>query len=868
MPGVLDIYRATVLRFPWLALLAVFGVVAAFAAFLPGFKLDVSSDAIILEKDPALRVYDASRLIFGSDDYVLVAYRSEDVFSERNIARLSALTRDLAAIPGVDTVMSLTSESLWRSPPTEGGLLGLMGMAGDPVTLDRIAWEKSLEGKTPAEKEEAEEEWKRRLRLARKEFTESGVYSGNLVTRDGTRTGLLVYLMQESESRPLEARIHEIDKLLDAGTGDRAALRKERREVKARFQAIVDERRDRRARVLGEIRNVLKRHEDAAQPFYSSGLPVIFVDMMNYVRRDMVLFGALVAFFVLAIYAAVFRQVRWVLLPFLSVTATVTIVVGAMVAAGIRTTVITSNLSSLLLILSTAHSVHIANRYSEERSLDPGGKRVDWLLRALRAIGVPCFYIAATTAVGFVCLSIGGSRPVIQFGIYMAIGILLAWAITFLVVPAGLALWPASDGKAPPRSAGERMFFPLARFTVRRRWPLIVGGLVLLAASAAGIARLDVETVFISYFHRDTEIYRGLHFIDRELGGTSSLEVLFEAEDDEHFTTWEALEPLRRIEAYLNTVPEVGKVLSAVTLMDELDSVLVASGVPHPEGRDRQDPKIVLSILTSMGGEEIGKGRAPIYSYVDPKFRHARVFVRIRESAETLRRMALLDNLKAFLAKEGMPPGVKKVEVTGVFVLYTNMLYSLFFGQAWSSILVFVAIQVMMTILFRSAYLGLLALLPNILPIAMILGIMGWTGIPLDMNNIMIASISLGIAVDDTLHYIFRMRKEIRVDGNYLRATFRTFKTVGRAMLLTSVINTVGFLALGFSNFVPTQRFGLFTAFAMVAASFASLTVLPALILVLKPFGKKPAIAGPGTGDGEPGPRTGGRGPETVGRRP
>ncbi|MCU0723878.1 MAG: MMPL family transporter, partial [Planctomycetes bacterium] len=664
---------------------------------------------------------------------------------------------------------------------------------------------------------------------------------------DGTRTALIVYLMQESESRPLEARIHEIDRLLGAGGGDRAALKAERREVKAKFQSILDERRDRRARVLEEVRGVLKRHEVAGSPYYSSGLPVIFVDMMTYVRRDMILFGALVAVFVLAIYAAVYRQVRWVVLPFLAVASTVTIVVGAMVAAGIRTTVITSNLSSLLLILSTAHSVHISIRYGEERALDPGGRRIDWIVRTLRAIGVPCFYIAATTAVGFVCLSIGGSRPVIQFGIYMAIGILLAWFSTFLIVPAGLVLWPAADGKAPPRSAGEKMFFPLARFTARYRWPLIAASLVLLAASAAGILRLDVETVFISYFHRDTEIYKGLRFIDRELGGTSSLEVLLEAEQDKHFATEEGLEPLRRIEAYLNTVPEVGKVLSVVSLMEELDRVLVASGVPHPEGKTRHDPETLLMILTSMGTEEIGKGRAPLYAYVDPSFRRARVFVRIRETAETLRRQALIDGLKAFLEREGTPKGVKKVDVTGVFVLYTNMLYSLFSGQAWSSILVFLAIQVMMTILFRSFYVGFLALVPNLLPIAMILGIMGWAGIPLDMNNIMIASISLGIAVDDTLHYIFRFRKEIRVDGAYLRAMFRTFKTVGRAMLLTSVINTAGFLALAFSNFVPTQRFGLFTAFAMIAASFASLTVLPALILVLKPFGRKPAT-GPAEG--------------------
>jgi hypothetical protein len=263
-------------------------------------------------------------------------------------------------------------------------------------------------------------------------------------------------------------------------------------------------------------------------------------------------------------------------------------------------------------------------------------------------------------------------------------------------------------------------------------------------------------------------------------------------------------------------------------------------------------------ILTSMGTEDIGKGRAPVYSYVDPSFRQARVFVRIRETAETLRRKTLLDNLKAFLAKEGLPAGVKRVEATGVFVLYTNMLHSLFSGQLWSSSLVFAAIGLMLSLLFRSLRLGFLALAPNVLPIAMILGIMGWLKVPLDMNNIMIASISLGIAVDDTLHYIFRFRKEIRRDGNYLRATFRCFSTIGKAMLLTSVINTAGFLVLALSNFVPTQNFGIFTALAMVAASFASLTLLPALILVLKPFGRRPAVEAAPEGERPAGERSSG----------
>jgi predicted RND superfamily exporter protein len=643
----LHLYRIAILRLPWLPLLTVFGVVAFFASFLPQFKLDVSSDGLILEDDPALRVYDASRLIFGSDDYVIIAFRADDVFSEDNIRLISSLTQDLSKVRGVDRVMSLTSERLFCSPKT-GTLLGLLMGGGEPLTLDSPKCDRAL---------------------ARKELTESGVYANNLVTPDGTRTALLVYLLQKSEGHLLEKRIHEIDETLAKGEGDRAALKAERKEVRKAFQFIVDERRDRREQVLKGIREVLAKYQQTGRKFYSSGLPLIFVDMMAYVRRDMVLFGSLVGALLILVLGIVFRRARWVVLPMAAGLTTVCIVVGAMVAAGIRTTVITSNLTSLLMILTMAHSIHFAVRYQEERALDPTASRRDRTLRTVRHIGIPCFYIATTTAVGFLSLLISGIRPVIEFGQFMAFGVMLAFFLTFLLLPAGLMLWPGREKHIPAPPSEKGPFQPLAALTARHRWLFLFSGVALTVFSAIGITRLDVETIFIDYFQKNTEIHRGLRFIDQELGGTSSLEVLLTAEEDDYFSSWEHLEPVRKIENYLNSVPEVGKVLSVVTLMQEIDRVLVAYGNPHPKGKDRHGAKTLLLPLAAMGSEAIGPDQAPLYAYMDPSGRKTRIFVRLRETAESLNRNRVVRELEAFLRREANVPGVK-VEVTGVFVLY------------------------------------------------------------------------------------------------------------------------------------------------------------------------------------------------------
>ncbi|MDQ7780475.1 MAG: MMPL family transporter, partial [Planctomycetota bacterium] len=359
-----------------------------------------------------------------------------------------------------------------------------------------------------------------------------------------------------------------------------------------------------------------------------------------------------------------------------------------------------------------------------------------------------------------------------------------------------------------------------AVFTDRHRRAICLFGLLVLLASIGGMMRLGTETMFIDYFSKDTEIYRGLDFIDRNMGGTISLEVILEGPEPGYYTKKKNLAKLAAIQSYFDSRPEIGKVLSIHNIIAEVDKT---------KGKKKSlglSPEQLLKLLP----------QDMVSSYISPDFSKARVFVRVKETSPGLNRNKLIADIKGFLQdRAGLDPALEKSHVTGIFVLYTNMLNSLMTSQLSTFSLVFVAIFMMLAILFMSLRLGFLGTIPNALAICIVLGIMGWAGIPLDMATVMIASVTMGIAVDGSIHYIHRFKSELRAArGDFVQAMYLTHATIGRAILFTSFCIVAGFWVLGLSSFKPTSYFGIFTGIAMLAALLANLTLLPACILILR----------------------------------
>jgi len=558
--------------------------------------------------------------------------------------------------------------------------------------------------------------------------------------------------------------------------------------------------------------------------------------------------------FILITLTVIFRQPRWVLLPLVCCGLTVWFTLGYLGWTRWPVTVISSNFVSLLLIITLSLTVHLIVRFREYQQRYADSDTRFWVTETVRTMAQPCFYMVLTTIVAFGSLFFSDIRPVIDFGLMMSVGISFAFAVVFLVLPATLMLLPRAAHPGP-RLEKTPVTAYFARATDRHGNVVLGSALVLLVVCIGGVTQLSVENRFTDYFKSDTEIHQGMMVIDKNLGGTTPLDIIVrqnrgdgEAQEDDDpfasdcdpfvdddcgdeaeeqypdtFFNSQEIEILEAIHNYVDERPETGKVISLVTTVRLAEQINQGELNPLQLGlMDAAFPDDLRGILLDP--------------YVNDESGHARFSIRLIESMPDLQRQALFDDIRNYIVEEvGLDED--QVRLTGMAVLYNNMLQSLFESQIKTLSVVFFAIMVMFMVLFRSLYLALIGIFPNMLAAGTVLGIMGWLGIPLDMMTITVAAISVGIAVDNTIHYIYRFRTEFRQDGNYRDAMYRSHRTIGRAMFYTSLTIIIGFSILALSNFIPTIYFGLFTGLAMAIALLGALTLLPRLIVWLKPLG-------------------------------
>jgi len=471
----------------------------------------------------------------------------------------------------------------------------------------------------------------------------------------------------------------------------------------------------------------------------------------------------------------------------------------------------------------------------------------------VRRIVKPCFYTALTTIVAFGSLLASGIRPVIDFGWMMSIGIVVAFVYSFTLFPAALMLLqPGKPRSRDDLTAAITRFF--ARLIRRHANKTLLVFSLLALIGIAGTTRLTVENRFIDYYRKSTEIYQGMELIDRELGGTTPLEVIIDApiieltvDDDDYedefvdiyadetdaeagitsrsywFNSWQ-LENIAKIHDYLDGLPETGKVVSLASvsrILEQLDPGVLQDNFELSIIYEQLDPEIKNVLF------------AP---YLSEDGNQLRFSVRVFESDPLLQRNKLLEKIRRDLVDEsGLDD--EQVNLTGMMVLYNNMLQSLYQSQMLTIGVVFLAIMTMFLVLFRSIRIAVTAIIPNLLSATLVLGLMGWFAIPLDLMTITIAAITVGVGVDDTIHYVYRFRHEFAVDGDYWAAIDRCHRSIGRAIYYTSVTIMLGFSILVLSKFVPTIYFGILTSLAMLVALVANMTLLPLLIVAFRTAG-------------------------------
>ncbi len=826
----LSLYDSTVLRHPLWTIVVVALLVSGLAVSLPQFRLDASADTLVLENDEALAYYRSIRAVYGSDDSLIITYSPRgELLSATTLHDLKQLRDKLSAIERVESVTTLLDVPLIESPPVT-----LSELAEEVVTLEHPRADHTL---------------------AEREFLNSPLYRNLLISPEGDTTALQVQFKRDETWHSLlkarnELRILRLERELSEE--ERQALK----DAEARFDAYSASQQKLLEQDIATVRTIMDQHRDQAT-LYLGGVPMIAADSIDFVRHDLMTFGVGVFAFLVLILTIIFGRPRWIVMAMFTCIVAGVSMMGLLGLINWPVTVVSSNFISLLLILTLSLMVHLIVRYRELLAKDKEADQHTLLRETIRSKFTPCLFTAVTTMVAFGSLLVSGIRPVIDFGWMMVFGLIIAMLLAFTLFPAILVLLKREKA-ARENTLTVAITRFLARSNERYGNAILVAFLAVSIWSVFGITTLSVENRFIDYYKDSTEIYQGMSLIDRKLGGTTPMDVIINApasffespeeesseeeglfEEDELFAEMESeagltgssywfnsftLGEIEKIHDYLDGLKESGKVLSLTTTMRMLERL--DENILHDN--------FALAVLYKRLPESIKS--ALIEPYMREDGNQLRFSIRVFESDPELKRDELINKIRHHLTSE-LGLADEQVQISGMVVLYNNMLQSLFRSQILTLGVVFIAIMAMFALLFRSLRVASVAIIPNAFPALFVLGTIGWLGIPLDMMTITIAAIVIGIAVDDTIHYVHRFTEEFHASGSYLEAARRSHNTIGRAMYYTTITITLGFSILAFSNFIPTIYFGLLTGLSMVAALIADMTLLPLLLMRLKPLG-------------------------------
>jgi predicted RND superfamily exporter protein len=787
---------------------------------LNNFKLDASSDALVLENDESLKAYREAEDEFGDSSFLIVTYEpNKELFSDYSINRIANLENDLKNIDGVDSVLSLLDAPIFFQPR-----VGLSQVADNLKNLT----DENID-----------------LELAKDEIVNNPIYKELIISKDGKTTAMQVVLRGNNEYDELIKERYDILESLDSKepltSKNKLDLQNNLTNLNTRISEINDQESDFNKILISNIRNTLDKYKEDAT-IYLGGPSMIATDMMDYIEADLMVFGTAVALIFALMLYLFFGSIWLVVLPLMNAFLATFITAGFLGYMDWKISVVSSNFIALLLILTISLTVHLLVKINEIKK-DRDFRTA--IVKGYDQMFAPCFFAALTTAVAFLSLTFGELKPVIEFGKMMAFGISIAFILTFTFLPCILYL--IYKPKTKDFLSIYKVTRSLLSFSQKNRTFIASSYLIIFITLCFGISKLQVENRFIDYFDKNTEIYKGMYEIDSKLGGTATLDIiisqpednfesikidddffdddLFEDENSSAAGYWwniYSLNKLEDIHDYLDSIPEIGKVLS------------VASGVKLArqinDGEDLND--LELALLRSVLPEDIRESL--LYSYINKDDSVVRISTRVNESSTSLNRKDLLDKINHDLKNE-FSLKESEYEITGLAVLYNNMLQSLFQSQIGSLLIVFAVISAMLFLIFRSFKVMIIGLVPNIFVASSVMGLLGLLNIPLDIMTITVAAISVGMAVDNTIHYIYRYKKELKKNGSDI-ALKNAHSTTGRAIFYTASTIAAGFCILSLSNFFPTVLFGVFTSIAMMLAFLCSLTLLPNLLVKYKVF--------------------------------
>ena len=756
------------------------------------FEIDASADTLLVDNNKHYILSQLADQRYGSEEFILIAFKPNNtaLFSASNLNTLVDIADEIEQLPRVKQVNSIANMPIFS--------------AADNVSADvaNLTWEK----------QKFDEQT---LSLSLKKHP---LYEGLLINQAQTALSLQVVFNSQADIEAVNNDIIAIKQhLLNRDLTKRelnslAQLKKQQQKLNKQLEQT-------RINEIEKIRTILAPYKKVGS-FYLGGNNLLSYELIQIIQSDLVLFGSLIFIVIIMLLWFLFRQLSWVLLPIVCCATSVVMTVGLLAALNFKVTVISANVFALQIILSLAMIIHLIVHYQELVLKHSHWSHQQLVLATIKEKIKPCFYAGLTTTIGFGSLIFSGVQPVISFGWMMVVAMLVSFIVSLVFFPALLLAIFNKQAFVKQHKKIENGMSATASFVKARPKSIIFTSLLLTLVGILGCFNLSAENSFLNYFSESTDVRKELSFIDQEFGGSTPFDLLLDIPDEQIKSGLViSASTVQTITAIQNMLAKQQAIGAITSIADFTKIAQVVNAKPLTEYE-------LTALYKSLDTE---LQQALFGAYFSEKKQQIRISMRVQDSTQDLNRADLLAKIHQELANIGIPK--QQYTLTGLFILYQDVLSRLVDSQVLTILIVYAAMAVTLMIIFSSIKVAWIALVPNIITTSVIMGILGIFAIPLDLMTITIAAVAMGISMDDTIHYIHRYLAELKRKPNNAKAWVkRTNLSVGYALIYTTTVIVIGFGSLVFSNFVPSMLFGLLTSIAMVVALLTDITTLPVLL--------------------------------------
>jgi len=783
-------FARAIYRNPVKVIVLMLAITAAIVSQIPEITINTSMEAFLHEDDPAMVAYNAFRDQFGRDEVIIVALQPADIFGTEFLRILSALHRELEeGVPYIDDITSMINARNTRGE-------------GDELIVEDLL-ENWPEGELAID-------------ALKDRVLRNPVYRNLMVSEDGRFTAIIIRTHSHSDQGTE-------DDLL-AGFEDAAVP--EPTEESSGAAYLTDSEN---SEVVLAAQKIAAKYRTPSLAIWVAGSPVVthFLkqSMMSDIRKFMLMATVTVAI----ILFIMFRRITGVVLPLLVVFLSLLSTIGLMAIFGVPVKVPTQILPSFLLAVGVGTAVHILSVFFQH--YNRGNSKEEAIAYALGHSGLAVVMTNVTTACGLVSFSSAEVAPMADLGVFAGIGVILAFINTIFLLPALLSLVPIRDraaqegGRNP--SVMDRLLTSVGSFSTGHPVSILIVSISVILLSIVSIASIRFSHHPLSWFPKDNAIRSATEKIDKELKGSISLEVVIDTGRENGLYDPDFLNRLERAAAYAEQLVYeklyVGKAWSVTTILKEIHQALNENRKEYYQIPSDHDLIAQEFLLFENSGSD------DLEDFVDSQFSKARFMVKV-PFEDAYHAGLFIEQVDAYFKTQFAD---EKVTMTGMIGLLSRTITAAIHSMAKSYAIALVVITVLMILLIGRVRIGLLSMLPNLAPILLMLGVIGLFRLPMDLFTMMVASIAIGLAVDDTIHFMHNFRRYYDQSGDPVRAVHETLQTTGRAMLVTTVVLSAGFFIFAFATMSNVRNFGILTGFTIMAALLADYFLAPALMVLV-----------------------------------